>query len=43
MALRATVVHLIAEVMLPVIVNRSRFELPPNPIDISYWRAAAAL
>ena len=42
-ALGATVIHLISEVMLPVLVNRSRFELPPNLIDLSYWRSAAAL
>jgi hypothetical protein len=29
--------------MLPVIVNRGRFELPANLIDVSYWRSAAAL
>jgi hypothetical protein len=43
MALGATVIHLIAEVMLPVIVNRSRSELPPKLIELSYWRSAAAL
>ena len=43
MALGATLVHLVSEVMLPVIVNRSRFELPPNLIDLSYWRSAVAL
>jgi uncharacterized protein YacL len=43
MTLGATVVHLIAEVMLPVVANHSRFELPPNLIELSYWRAAAAL
>jgi hypothetical protein len=43
MALGATVVHLIAEVMLPVLVNKTRFELPPNLVELSYWKSAAAL
>jgi hypothetical protein len=42
-ALGATIIHLIADVMLPVVVNDNRFELPPNLLDLSYWRAAAAL
>ena len=41
--LGATIVHLVAEVMLPVLANGNRFELPPNLIELSYWRAAAAL
>ena len=43
MTLGAIIIHLIAEVMLPVIANRGRFELPANLIDVSYWRSAAAL
>jgi hypothetical protein len=43
MALGATIVHLIAEVMIPVIANENRFELPPNILELSYWRAAVSL
>jgi hypothetical protein len=42
-ALGATLVHLVAEVMLPVLDNREPFHLPPNLVDISYWRDAIAL
>jgi uncharacterized protein YacL len=43
MALGATVIHLVAEIMIPVLANQSRFELPPNLMEVSYWRTAIAL
>jgi hypothetical protein len=42
-ALGATVAHLVAEMMIPVLANQSRFELPPNLLEVSYWKTAAAL
>jgi hypothetical protein len=42
-ALGATVVHLIAEVMLPVLDNRQPFHLPPGMLELPYWRDAIAL
>jgi hypothetical protein len=42
-ALGATIVHLIAEVMLPVLDNRQPFHLPPDLVEMSYWREAFAL
>ena len=42
-ALGATVVHLVAEIMLPVLDNRGKFGLPPDMLHQSYWRTAAAL
>jgi len=42
-ALGATVVHLIAEVMLPVLANHETFRLPPDMLEMSYWRDAIAL
>ncbi len=42
-ALGATLVHLVAEVMLPVLDNREQFHLPPNMVEMSYWRDAIAL
>lgn len=41
--LGATVVHLIAEVMLPVLANNASFRLPHNLLELSYWQSAAAL
>ncbi len=41
--LGATLVYLIAEVMLPVLANNESFRLPPNMLDSSYWRVALAL
>ena len=41
--LGATLVHLIAEVMLPVIANHERFQLPRNLLETSYWQDAFAL
>jgi ABC-type glycerol-3-phosphate transport system permease component len=43
MGLFATLVHLVAKVMLPVLTNQVRFELPPDLLQMSYWRMAAAL
>ncbi|MGD0867612.1 MAG: hypothetical protein ABSA49_18880 [Rhizomicrobium sp.] len=42
-ALGATIIHLIAEVMLPVLDNREQFHLPPDLLQVSYWRDAFAL
>src|SRR5579863_2289229 len=41
--LGATLVYLIAEVMLPVLANNGSFRLPPNMLESSYWRMALAL
>jgi hypothetical protein len=41
--LGATVVALLAEVMLPVIAEHQTFRLPPNLLEMSYWRTAIAL
>ncbi|MBV9418684.1 MAG: hypothetical protein JO348_02815 [Alphaproteobacteria bacterium] len=41
-ALGATVVHLIADVLIPVIANKTAFHLPPL-MEYSYWRTAVAL
>ena len=42
-ALGATVAHLIAEVMIPVLANQTRFALPANMTEVSYWKTALAL
>jgi hypothetical protein len=42
-ALGATLIHLIAEVMIPVLANQTRFALPNDLLQMSYWRTAAAL
>lgn len=42
-SLIATIVHLICEVMLPVLANNAPFRLPPNLLDWSYWQTAVAL
>jgi hypothetical protein len=42
-ALGATVAHLLAEIMIPVLDNRSPFELPHDLLEWSYWRVAIAL
>jgi hypothetical protein len=41
-ALGATVVHLVADVMLPVLANGAAFRLPPL-VDSGYWRYVLAL
>jgi uncharacterized protein YacL len=43
MALGATIVHLIAEIMIPVLANRAQFALPPDLLHLSYWKTAVAL
>lgn len=43
LALGATVIHLVAEVMIPVLANQGRFALPPDLLHKSYWTTAAAL
>ena len=42
-ALAATILHRVAEVMIPVLANQSRFALPPNLIELSYWEATLVL
>ncbi len=41
-ALGATLVHLIADVLIPVIANHASFALPAL-MTFNYWRTAAAL
>lgn len=41
-ALGATVVHLVADVLIPVIANHASLHLPPL-MDLSFWRNALAL
>ncbi len=41
-ALGATVVHLIADVLIPVIANKTSFHLPPL-LEVAYWRTALSL
>lgn len=41
-ALGATVVHIVADMMLPVIVNRAEFMLPPL-VEAAFWNKFAAL
>jgi hypothetical protein len=40
--LGATIVYLVALVMLPVLANNAAFRLPPL-VEMEYWRNAAAL
>lgn len=42
-ALGATLAHLIAVIILPVLVNEGSFRLPPDLLEITYWKTAAAL
>jgi len=42
-ALAATILHRVAEVLIPVLANQARFALPPNLIDLSYWQATLIL
>ncbi|MGQ0742684.1 MAG: hypothetical protein ACT4OG_10440 [Alphaproteobacteria bacterium] len=42
-SLFATLVHLVAKVMIPVLANQAPFQLPPDLLQWSYWRMAAAL
>ncbi len=42
-ALGATITHLIAVIILPVLVNEGSFRLPPDLLELSYWKTAAAL
>jgi MFS superfamily sulfate permease-like transporter len=41
-AVGATVVHMVADVMLPVLANSAPFRLPPL-VDGEYWRYVLAL
>jgi hypothetical protein len=42
-ALAATILHRVAEILIPVLANEGRFQLPPNMIELSYWEATAVL
>jgi hypothetical protein len=42
-ALGATVAHLFAVWALPILDNRAAFRLPPELLELSYWRTALAL
>ena len=42
-ALGATITHLVAVVVIPVLANQSGFRLPPDLLTLQYWRTAAAL
>jgi hypothetical protein len=42
-ALFSTLAHLVAVVVLPVLVNEGTFRLPPDLLELSYWKTAAAL
>jgi hypothetical protein len=42
-ALGATLVHLIAVVVIPVLANEATFRLPPDLLTVGYWRTALAL
>jgi hypothetical protein len=39
----ATILHRVAEIMIPVLADQGRFQLPPNMIELSYWEATAVL
>ncbi len=41
-ALGATLVHLIADILIPVVDHRASFHLPPL-MELSYWRTALSL
>lgn len=42
-ALGATIFHLAAEVMLPVVAHDKPFHLPPDLLTVHYWKTALAL
>lgn len=42
-ALGATLLHLIAVIMIPVLANERSFQLPPDLLTLGYWKTAAAL
>lgn len=42
-ALGATLLHLVAVVMIPVLANEHGFQLPADLLQLSYWKTAAAL
>jgi hypothetical protein len=39
----ATLLHLVSVVMIPVLANERSFQLPPDLLELSYWKTAAAL
>lgn len=43
MALGATLLHLVSVIMIPVLANERSFQLPPDLLELSYWKTAAAL
>ncbi|MBI1329926.1 MAG: hypothetical protein GC166_08485 [Alphaproteobacteria bacterium] len=42
-ALGATLVHLIVDILVPVIANKAAFRLPPHLMEMVYWRHALVL
>jgi hypothetical protein len=42
-ALGATITHLVAVVMIPFLANERGLQLPPDLLELSYWKTAAAL
>jgi hypothetical protein len=42
-ALGATIVHLIANIIIPVVANHAAFKLPDDLMQLVYWRHALAL
>lgn len=42
-ALGATIVHLIADVLIPVLADKAPFRLPPDLLEVDYWRHAFVL
>ena len=42
-ALGATLIHLVSVVMIPVLANERSFQLPPDLLQLSYWKTALAL
>lgn len=42
-ALGATLAHLVAVVVIPVLANETSFRLPPDLLTLHYWRTAFAL
>ncbi len=42
-ALGAVVMHLVAVWAIPILDNRAEFRLPPDLLELSYWKTALAL
>ena len=43
LAIGATIVHLIADILIPVIANHAQFQLPKDLMEVSYWHHALVL